>query len=113
LISSTLLLHAKRHLPNYVSTILWPFALKEAAYCLTWLSLHSDGQNCEARFFNIDQDFIDPSTHHTFGSPCFVLDSCLQSGIGGAPKYEPRSCLGTYVDHSPLHTGAVALVLDP
>jgi hypothetical protein len=41
---------------------------------------------CKAAFFNIDKDFIDPSTSHVFGSPCFVLDLQLQSGIGGAPK---------------------------
>jgi hypothetical protein len=39
LISQTLLLHAKRHWPDYVSTMLWPFALKEAAYQINRLSL--------------------------------------------------------------------------
>ncbi len=34
LISRTLLLHAKRHWPDYITTMLWPFALKEAAYRL-------------------------------------------------------------------------------
>jgi hypothetical protein len=51
--------------------------------------------------------------YHTFGLPRFVLDSCLQSGVGGAPKWEPRYCLGMYVDHSPSHAGSVALVLNP
>jgi hypothetical protein len=32
LISQTLLLHAKHHWQDYVTTIMWPFALKEAAY---------------------------------------------------------------------------------
>ncbi len=31
--------------------------------------------------FNVDTDFIDPSIYHTFGSPCFILDSRLQSGV--------------------------------
>jgi hypothetical protein len=92
---------------------MWPFALKEVAYCLNRLSLHSDGQNCEATFFNVDKEFIDPSIHHTFGSPCFVLDSHLQSSIGDATKWEPQSCLGIYVGHSPSHAGLVALVLNP
>ncbi len=34
LISWMLLLHAKRHWPDYVTTMMWPFALKEAAYWL-------------------------------------------------------------------------------
>jgi hypothetical protein len=89
LISRTLLLHAKRHWPDYITTMMWPFALKEAAYRLNRLSLRSDGRSCEATFFNVDKDFIDPSIYHSFGSPCFVLDSRLQSGVGGAPKWEP------------------------
>jgi hypothetical protein len=86
---------------------------KKAVYCLNWLSLRSDGRSCEATFFNVDKEFIDPSIYHTFGSPCFVLDSCLQLGIGGAPKSEPRSCLGVHVDHFPSHAGSIALVLNP
>jgi len=113
LISRTLLLHAKRHWPDYITTMMWPFALKEAAYRLNRLSLRSDGRSCEATFFDVDKDFIDPSIYHSFGSPCFVLDSRLQSGVGGAPKWEPRSRLGIYVGHSPSHAGSVALVLNP
>jgi len=113
LISRTLLLHAKRHWPDYITTMMWPFALKEAAYRLNRLSLRSDGRSCEATFFDVDTDFIDPSIYHSFGSPCFVLDSRLQSGVGGAPKWEPRSHLGIYVGHSPSHAGSVALVLNP
>jgi hypothetical protein len=39
LISRTLLLHAKRHWPDYITTMLWPFVLKEAAFRLNRLSL--------------------------------------------------------------------------
>ena len=39
LILRTLLLHANRHWPDYITTILWPFALKEAVYCLNRPSL--------------------------------------------------------------------------
>ena len=89
LISWMLNLHAKHHCPDYDTTMMWPFALEEAAYRLNWLSLRSDGHICEATFFDVDTDFIDPSIYHSFGSPYFVLDSCLQSGVGGAPKWEP------------------------
>ena len=34
LISHTLLLHENFHCPNYTTTIMWPFALKEAAFVL-------------------------------------------------------------------------------
>ncbi len=96
-----------------LSTRIWPFALKEAAYHLNWLSLCLDGRSCEATFFNLDKEFIDPLVYHTFGLPCLVLDSCLQSGIGGASEWEPQSCLGSYVGHSPSNVGLVALVLNP
>ncbi len=41
------------------------------------------------------------------------MDSRLQSGVGGAPKWEPQSRLGIYGGHSPSHAGSVALVLNP
>jgi hypothetical protein len=49
----------------------------------------------------------------SFGSPCFVLDLQLQSGIAGPPSWEPRPRCSIYVGHSPLHAGSVALVLNP
>ena len=82
-------MHAKQHWPDYITTMMWPFALKEAAYRLNQLSLRSDGRSCEATFFNIEKDLFDPASLHVFGSPCFVLDSRLQSGIAGPPKWEP------------------------
>jgi hypothetical protein len=113
LISCTLLLHAKQHWPDYITTMMWPFALKEAAFWLNRLSLRSDGRSYKATFFNIDKDLFYLTTLHIFGSPCFVLDSRLQSGIAGPPKWEPRSRLGIYVGHSPSHAGLVALFLNP
>jgi hypothetical protein len=83
LVSRTLLLHAKRHWPDYITTMMWLFALKEAAIRLNRLSPRSDSRSCEATLFNNDTD------HFVFGSPCFVLDSRLQSGIAGPPKWEP------------------------
>ncbi len=86
---------------------MWPFTLKKSAYCLNWLSFWSDGQSCEATFFNVDKDLFNPTTYHVFGSPCFVLDSGLQSVIAGPPKWEPRSWLHIYVGHSPSHAGGM------
>ena len=42
----------------------------------------------------------------------YILDEKLQSGSIGPPKWEPRSRLGIYVGHSPVHAGSVALVLN-
>ena len=78
LIARTLLVHAVRHCPGYITTMMWPFALKEAAYRLNKLTIGDDGRSNEARFVGINVDFIQPSLFHTFGSPCFALDARLQ-----------------------------------
>ena len=113
LIARTLLLHSIRHWPSHITTMMWPFALKEAAFRLNKLSVRKDGRSNEATFFKIDGDIFEQSMFHTFGCPCFVLDARLQSGLGTVPKWEPRSRLGIYVGHSPAHAGTVALVLNP
>ena len=93
--------------------MLWPFALKEAAYRLNKLNISTDGRSNEARFFGIDGDMFNKSMFHVFGSPTFVLEAKLQSGVAGVPKWDPRSRMGIYVGHSPSHSGSVALVLNP
>ncbi|KAL7462348.1 hypothetical protein ACHAXS_002729, partial [Conticribra weissflogii] len=47
LISRTLLLHAQRHWPEYISTILWPLALKAAQDRLNQLNINLDGKTPE------------------------------------------------------------------
>ena len=55
---------------------------------------------------------IELKTLHTWGSPCYVLDSRLQLG-DDVPRFEPRSRPGIYLGYSPCHAGSVALVLNP
>ena len=93
--------------------MLWPFALKEAAYRLNKLSIDESGRSNEARCFGIQGDMVQTSLFHTFGSPCFALDARLQSGIAGVQKWEARARLGVYLGHSPSHAGSVALILNP
>ena len=50
---------------------------------------------------------------HTFGCPCYILDSRLQTNPKGVPKWEPRASLGIYLGQSPAHAANVALVLNP
>ncbi|KAL7464788.1 hypothetical protein ACHAXS_005121 [Conticribra weissflogii] len=45
LISRTLLLHAQRHWPEYITTMLWPFALKAAQDRMNQLHVNLDGTN--------------------------------------------------------------------
>ena len=50
---------------------------------------------------------------HTFGCPCYVLDSRLQTNPKGVPKWDPRAQLEIYLGRSPAHAGNVELVLNP
>ena len=49
---------------------------------------------------------------HTLFFPVYCLDAKLQGGIGGIPKWDPRSRLGIFVGHSPDHASDVALILN-
>ena len=50
---------------------------------------------------------------HTWDCPVYLLGSIFQFNIVGIPKWEPHSCAGIYLGHSPFHSGSVALVLNP
>eukprot|EP00978_Attheya_sp_CCMP212_P006292 scaffold14257_cov69-Attheya_sp.AAC.1 len=108
----TLLLHAKRHWPEAITTMLWPFALKAAVKSHNDFYLHQDNKTPIEKFTGADGLDSAIRDRHTWGCPVFVLDSRLQSGAGTAPKWEPRSRTGVYLGHSPFHAGSVALVLN-
>ena len=65
LISRTLLLQTIRHRPNYTTTTMWPFTLKEATLGLNKLSIRSDGRSNEETFFGVFGDIIKPAMFHT------------------------------------------------
>jgi hypothetical protein len=85
----TLLLHAKRMFPEYISTILWPFAVKCYEDRLNNLVHRADGRTPYETLASIDAAPINTSNFHTFGCPCYVLDHRLQSDTGKIPKWEP------------------------
>jgi hypothetical protein len=90
LTTRTLLLHAKRHWPEMITTMLWPMALKAAEERLNILSLDMDGQTPLSKWSGDDcQIFV--KDFHTWGCPVFVLDGRLQSNPKGVPKWEPQS----------------------
>jgi hypothetical protein len=53
----------------------------------------------------------DLSQYHPFGCPANVLDAQLQGG-SKIPHWEPISCVGIYLGHSPYHANNVALILN-
>ena len=58
LISRTLLLHAIRHWTSHITTMLWPFSLKEAAYCLNNLSLWAKGHSVGTKNLKVPEVLI-------------------------------------------------------
>jgi hypothetical protein len=84
-------------LPEYISTILWPFALKCCEDCFTNLVDHADDQMPYETLAGLESSKIIMSNFHTFGCPCYVSDQRLQSGNGTAPKWEPCARMGIYV----------------
>ncbi len=76
-------------LPEYISTILWPFALKCCEDQLNNLTHRADGQTPYQMLAGLEKSKIVMSNFHTFGCSCYALDHCLQSGSGTIPKWEP------------------------
>ena len=113
LISRTLLVHAQGLWPEYITTMLWPYALKAAQDRMNQLNIDLDGRTPDMKFSGVVSKVLRLRDFHTFGCPCYVLDSRLQTNSKGVPKWEPRARLGIYLGRSPAHASNVALVLNP
>ena len=112
--SRSMLLRAQRHWPEYITTMLWPFALMTAGDHDNNLHVDGNGKSLDMKFSS-DEGLPTKLKHfHTFGCPVYILDARLQySGGGGPLKWDSRARLGIYLGHSPSHAGSVALVLNP
>ena len=73
----TILLHAERHWPAMISTILWPFAFKYAELLYNHLHVDSNGLSPIEKFSSSPEKMCLDNLH-TWGSPCYVLDDRLQ-----------------------------------
>jgi len=114
LTARTLLLHAQRYWPEYITTMMWPYALLAAADCINNVHIDLNGKTPEMKFSRTAGSSTRLNNFHTFGCPAYILDVRLQDAGGpGAPKWEPRSRLGIYVGLSPSHAGSVVLVMNP
>ena len=108
--SRTSLLHAKRHWPEMITTILWPYALKAASQRYNQFHINKQGLSLEQRF--LGSTFKPLITNrHPWGCPVFVLTDSARENK--SPKWDPRSRVGIYLGHNPTHPGSVALVLNP
>jgi hypothetical protein len=84
--------------PEYISTVLWPFAVKCYEDRLNNLVHHADGQTLYKHLQALMQH---QSTRPTFtllvAHVTFWIIGCTQSGTGKIPKWEPQAQMGIYV----------------
>jgi hypothetical protein len=73
-------------LPEYILMIFWPFAPKCAKDRLNNLICQADGRTPYQTLAGLEFSKMKASNFHTFGSPCYVLDARLQSGLKTIPK---------------------------
>ena len=97
LTSHILILHAQNHWPEYISTMLCPFALKAAQDRLNQLNINLEGTTPDMIFSGVAAATLRLRNFHTFGCPCYIFDSRLQTNLKGVPKWEPRARLGIYL----------------
>ncbi len=110
----TLLFHGMRLWPQMIDTMFLPFAFKAATERHNCLSFNKDGKTPISILHDIASKTITVKSFHTLYCPVYVLYLRAQSAGGpGPPKWEPRSCIGVYLGHSPFHAGSVALVFNP
>ena len=110
----TLLIHTKRILPEYITTILWPFSMRCHEDQMDSLVHRADGRTPYQTLLDLDASPVNLKYFHTFGCPCYVLDHHLQSGQCKMPrKWDPQAQLGIYVGRSPSHVSNVGLILNP
>ena len=107
------MLHAIRHWPEMIDSMLWPFVMKAAAERHNSLSVNAKNQTPSSVLYNVELKAIPVKNFHTLFCPIYVLDSRAQSAGGPVPlKWEPRCRIGVYLEHSPFHAGSVALVFN-
>ena len=88
--SWTLVLHAQRYWPAYITTMLWSFALVASADILYNLHVDMNGKTPETKISEKIGSTNRLSNFHTFGCPVYILDAHLQIVGGGCPpKWDP------------------------
>ena len=77
------------------------------------MNVNLQGTTPDMRYSRVAAMTLRLHDFHTFGCPCYILDSQLQKNSKGVPKWEPRARLGIYLGLSPAHAANVALVINP
>ena len=109
--ATSMLAHGQFMWPEAVTKKLWPFAYKAACRAKNKFKLDENGHSPEQKLSGVIKTPIMRNEHPLF-CPVYVLNRKLQGGIGGIPKWNPKSNAGVYLGHSSQHSSDVALVLN-
>ena len=107
----TMLLHAAHRWPKAVNAHLWPYALKHAMNIRNSLP-RVFGKGSPLSTFS--RTTVEPNlkNFHPFGCPVYILEEALQSAGSMFPKWNDRSKVGIFLQHSPHHATDVPLLLN-
>ena len=86
----TMLAHGQQLWPEAVSKVLWPLALKAACRAQNLYNLDNDGWSPAEKLAGVKRNKELKNEHPLF-CPVYVLHRKLQGGVGGLPKWDPRS----------------------
>lgn len=76
------------------------------------IDVGDNGRLSIKRSVNLGPDELDIANLHAFDYPMYICDHQFQTTGPGPPKRDPRAHLGVYLDHSSIHDGIVALVMN-
>ena len=120
----TALLHAAHRWPKAVHASLWPCAIKHYVNLRNSLlrkftpKQQAGSQSSQAKFEDspisrFSGTVVEPNLNHfhPFGSPVYVLEAALQSGMAHN-KWTDRARVGIFLCHSPHHATDVPLILN-
>ena len=107
-----MLIHASKRWPKYVTTNLWPYAIRMANDVLNKTPSFQDNQRrTPQQVFSGSNILPNPKHWKPFECPLSVLENSLQAGHIHH-KWTQRSKVGIYLGRSPQHARSVALILD-
>ncbi len=103
--AQTLLLHAKQHWPEAITTMIWSYALRFSEEVHNNLKLNKNDWLPLSSIVGI-LCTIQPNKFLTQGFLVYVWNAWLQSGGDGPPKWELCSCFDICLAYLSVHAGS-------
>ena len=108
----TMLLHGMQMWPNMITSEFWSFAFLQVVNLHNYLPRPKE-QTLPYTLFTNEDAPLSANNFRVFGSPVYVLDNSLQTGMLGPGKWKERAFQGVYIGHSKLHASKVIMVYNP